>query len=109
MLNWVSITLPSPVSRYPNSDGVFLIFGVLIKSSLNKNCHRWVTSNDIKMKLRPLSQIEKKNTMISNKFDDEVMSVKYDVIITFPMNGRFAAAREPDTKYTSYFCMKSLI
>ena len=47
--------------------------------------------------------------MISNKFDDEVMSVKYDVIITFPMNGRFAAAREPDTKYTSYFCMKSLI
>ena len=59
------------------------------------------------MKLRPLSQIEKKNTMISKKFDDEVMSLKYDVIITFPMNGRFAAAR--DTKCISYFCMKSLI
>ena len=61
------------------------------------------------MKLRPLSQIEKKNTMISKKSDDEVTLVKYDVIVTFPMNARFAVAREPDTKCISYFCMKSLI
>ena len=109
MLNLVTKTLSSPLPRYPNSDEAFSILGFLVKSPLNKNCHSSATSNDINMKLRPLSQIEKRNTVISKKFDDEVISVKYDVIFIFPMYGAFAAVRKPDTRNISYLCMKHLI
>ena len=55
------------------------------------------TSNDIDMKLAPVTKFDKRNTVTSKKFDDDVMSVNCDVIVTFPIYGQFGANRKPDS------------
>ena len=35
------------------------------------------------MKLEPSSKVEKRNTMASKKYDDDVISESYDVIVNF--------------------------
>ena len=61
---------------------VFAIFGFLI-NPLQKNCHNSRTSNDIDMKLGPVTKLDKKNTATSEKLDDDVLSANGDVIVTF--------------------------
>ena len=41
------------------------------------------------MKLRPVTKIDKKNTPTSKKFDDDIMSSNCDVIVIFPIYGKF--------------------
>ena len=38
---------------------------------MNKNCYNSRISDDIDMKLRPLSKLEKINTVTSSRFQDE--------------------------------------
>ena len=49
--------------------GVFLIFGFLVNPLRNST-----TSDDIDMKLRPVTKLDKRNKATSKKFDDDVMS-----------------------------------
>ena len=41
------------------------------------------TSNDIDMKRGPVTKLDKRNTAMSKKFDNDVMSVNYDVTVIF--------------------------
>ena len=50
---------------------------------MNKNCYNSRTSNDIDIKLGTLSQLEKKSTIKSKEFDDDVILTNYDPIIIF--------------------------
>ena len=43
------------------------------------------TSDDIDMKLGLVTKIDKRNKTQSKKFDDDVMSENYDVIVVFPI------------------------
>ena len=43
------------------------------------------------MKLGPVTKLDKWNMKISKKNDDDVMSVNYDVMVIFPIYGRFEA------------------
>ena len=60
--------------------GVFSISQFLVKSLIHKNCHNFRTCNDIGVKLRPLTKLEKRNT---KKIDADGMSANCDVIVIF--------------------------
>ena len=49
------------------------------------------------MKLRPVIKLDKKNTAMSKKVDDDVMSENCAVIVFFPIYGQFSANRKPDS------------
>ena len=51
------------------------------------------------MKLLLAAQIDKRKKTISKKFDDEVMSTNWDVIITFPINDQFGDIQKPDSRH----------
>ena len=45
------------------------------------------TSDGTDMKLGPVTKLDKRNTSTSKKFDDDVMSASYGVIVIFPIYG----------------------
>ena len=49
------------------------------------------------MKLGPVTKLDKRNKTTSTKFDDNVMSVNYGVIVIFPIYGQFGAIQKPDS------------
>ena len=69
------------------------------------------TSNDIN--IGPVTKLDKKNTKMSKKIDDEVMSVNCDVIVIYPIYGQFGAIRKQDSgrmvlQLTYYFILQKL-
>ena len=64
----------------------FQIFGLpLIKGK----CHNSRTSDDIDMKLGPVTEIDKRKKTTSKKFDEEVISKNCDIISIFPIDSKF--------------------
>ena len=56
-----------------------------------------ITQDDIDMKLRPVTKLDKKNQKNVKKFDVDVMSENCDVIVIFRICGQFGAVRKPDS------------
>ena len=81
-----------------NSDGDISDFWISGQPLIKENCHNSRTSNDIDMKLGPVTKIDKRNKTTSKKFDDDVMSKHCDVIVIFWTFGEFGAVRIPDTE-----------
>ena len=65
------------------------------------------TSDDIDMKLGPVTKLDKKKTT-SKKIDDNVMLANYDVIVIFPIFGQFGAIRKSDSEAESVKLIFSL-
>ena len=66
------------------------------QSFINENCHNSRTSLDIDMKLGSVTKLDKRNTAVSKKIDDDVMLANCEVIVFFPIYVQFAAIRKPD-------------
>ena len=49
------------------------------------------------MKLEPVTKLDKRNKIISKKFDDDVMSANYDVIVIFQIFGQLGMIQKPDS------------
>ena len=49
------------------------------------------------MKLGPVTKLDKINKRTSKIFDDDVMSANCNVIVIFPIYGRFKAIWKPDS------------
>ena len=49
------------------------------------------------MTLQPVTKIDKRNKITSKKFDDDVMSTHFDVIVVFLINDKFEATLKPDS------------
>ena len=49
------------------------------------------------MKLGPLTKRDKRNTAMSKKIDNDVTPSNFDVIVIFPIYGRFGATRKSDS------------
>ena len=49
------------------------------------------------MKLGRVTKLDKRNKTPSKKFDDEVMSENYNVIVISPIYGQFGAIPKPDS------------
>ena len=64
----------------------FPISGILVKSLINKSCYNSRASNDINIKLGPVTKIGKTNATTSKNFDDDVLSADCDVIVIFTIN-----------------------
>ena len=78
-----------------NSDGGISNFRISGKSLMKENFHNSRTSNDIDMKLGPVPKLDKRR---QKKFDDDIMSANYDVIVIFPIYGQFRAIRKVHSK-----------
>ena len=87
MPNLVSLTGPSLQILDKTETGVFTISGFLVKSLINKNGHNSRTSNDIVMKLGPVTKLDKRNRATSKKFVDDFVLTNYDVVVFFPIYG----------------------
>ena len=49
------------------------------------------------MKLEPVTKLDKRNKIISKKFDDDVMSANYNVIVIFQIFGQLGVIQKPDS------------
>ena len=95
MPNLVSITRPSLSDIGKNSDGGTFNFRISGQSLIKGNCHNSRTSDDIDMKLGPVTKLDKRNKITSKKFNDDVMPKNCDVIVIFRIFGKFEAIRRP--------------
>ena len=62
------------------------------------------------MKLWPVTTLDKRNMATLKKFDDDAMSVNRDLILIFPIYGKFGAIRKPDSGHmvcTTYIFINS--
>ena len=76
-----------------NSDEVIFDIWISCQSLIKKNCNNSRTSDDIHMKLGLVIKLDNINKTASKKFDDEVMSANCEVIVIFPIYGKFGAIR----------------
>ena len=65
---------------------------------MNKNCSNLRTSNDVDIRLGPVTNLDKKEQGKINKFDDVVMSANSDVSVIFRIYGQFEAIQKPDSR-----------
>ena len=63
-------------------------------------CHNSRTSDDIYMKLGPVTKLDKRNKITLRKFDDDVVLMNYGVIVILPIYGQFDSIRKPDSGRT---------
>ena len=80
-----------------NPDGGISDFRISGQSLIKENCHNSRTSDDIDMKLGPVTKLDKRNKTTSKKFDNNVMSKNCDVIAIFSIYGQFGAIWKPDS------------
>ena len=63
---------------------------------IKENCHNSRTSDDIDMKLGPVTKRDKRNKTTSKKFGEDVMSAICEVVVIFQAFGQFGAAQRPE-------------
>ena len=80
-----------------NSDGSISDFRISGQSLIKENCHNFRTSDDIDMKIGPVTKLGKRDKTASKKFDDDVMSANCGIIAIFPIYGQFGAIRKRDS------------
>ena len=54
------------------------------------------------MKYRPVTKLDKRNTVTSKKFDNDFMLINCDVIVFFSIYGQFEAIQKPDSRRMVY-------
>ena len=79
-----------------NSDVGISDFQISGQSLIKENCHNSRTSDDIDMKLGPVTKLDKRNKTTSKKFDVDVMLENCDVIVIFWIFGQFGVVQRPD-------------
>ena len=72
-------------------------FWITGQSLMKENCQNSRYDNDIDIKLRPVTKLDKRNKIPSKQFDNDVMSENYDIIFIFPIYGRFGAIWKPNS------------
>ena len=81
-----------------NSDGGISEFRISCQSIINKNCPNPRTSNNIDMKLGPVTKLYMRNTKSLKKIGNDVISINCDVIVIFTIYGQLeqSESRIPD-------------
>ena len=85
-------------------------FWISGQSLINENCQNSRISNDIDMKLGPVTKLDKRNTATSNKKSDkDIMFVNSDVRITFPIYGQLGGIQRRLVCNTYIFINSNLL
>ena len=82
-----------------NSDGVVSDFRISGQSLIKVNCHNSRISDDIDMKLGPVTKIAKRNKLASKNFDDDDMLANCDIFVIFRISGQFGAIQKPYSRH----------
>ena len=82
----------SPRSPYIGqySDGSISDFQISGQSFIKRNCHNSRISDDIDIKVGPVTELYKRNKTTSKTFDNDAMSENCDVIANFPIYHQFS-------------------
>ena len=72
-------------------------FRISGQSPIKENCHNSRTSDDIHIKLGPVTKFEKRNKATLKKIDDDAMSANCDAIAIFLIYGQSGAIRKLDS------------
>ena len=64
---------------------------------IKENCHNSKTSDDIDMKLGPVTKLDKRYKTTSKKFDNDVISANSDINDIFPIYSQFGAIWKLDS------------
>ena len=88
--------MPQSADIGQNSDGAISEFRISGQGLIKENCHNSRTSDDIDMKLGPVTERDEKEKSNVKKTNDDVMSANCNVIIIFQIYGQFRAIRKPD-------------
>ena len=93
MPNLVSLTHPSIqiLRKTQNSDGGISNVQISGQFLIIENCHNSETSDDIDMKLGPVSKLDNRNRMTTKNV------ASCDVVVIFPIYGQFGAVQKPDS------------
>ena len=90
-------------SQFPdigqNSDGGISDIRISGQSCIKENCHNSRTSDDIDMKLGPVTKLDKRSKT-SEKFDVDVMSENCDIIVISRCFGQFGAVWRLDSGHS---------
>ena len=81
-----------------NSDGGISDFRISGESHTKRNCHNSRPSDDIDMKLGPITKLDKKKKQRQKKFDDYVMPGNCDIIAIFSNYSQLGAIPKPDSE-----------
>ena len=95
--NLVSIARPSLQILGKTQKGIISDFRMFGQSLIKENCHNYRASDDIFMKLGPVTKLDKKSKTTSKKKYVDVMSNNCDVIVIFRIFGQFGAMQKPDS------------
>ena len=87
--NLVSLTHPGLQILDKSQTGDFSNFRVSCQSLIKESYHNFRASDDIDMKLGPVTKLDKRNKTKSKIFDNDVMSEICDVIVSFSIYGHF--------------------
>ena len=81
-----------------NSDRDISNFRISGQSLIKGNYPNPRTSDDIDMKFRPVTKIDKTNKITSKNFDHDVMLINCYVIVIFSIYSQFGAIQKPVSK-----------
>ena len=93
----VSLTHPGLQILDKTKTGDFSNFRVSCQSLIKESYHNFRASDDIDMKLGPVTKLDKRNKAALKIFDDDVMLENCDVIVSFPIYGHFRATQKQDS------------
>ena len=83
-----------------NSDRGISDFRISGQSLIKENCHNSRTSDDIDMKIGPITKLDKRNKTTQKKIEFDVMTKNCDVIVIFWIFGQFGAVRRLDSGHS---------
>ena len=112
--NLVSLTRPSLQILSKTQMVVFLISGCQV-NPLFHNYHNSRTSNDIRMKLGPVTKLDKRNKATSKKkkkkkkIGEDVNSANFGIILISTIYGQFGAYRKSDSRCLVIFINSNLL
>ena len=90
--------LPQSPDIEQSSDEDISNFWISVQSLIKVNCHNCRTSDNVDMKLGPVTKLDNKgNKSTPQKFESDVMSENCDVIVIFLIYGQFGAIWKPDS------------
>ena len=69
-------------------------FQISVQSIIKKNFHNFRISNDIDMRLEPVTKLDRRNKTTSKKSDNNIMSINCGVIVIYLIYSQFGAIRK---------------
>ena len=89
---------PQSPNNEQKPEGGISDFQISDQSLIKEKCHNSRKSDDIDIKLGPVTKLEKRIKTTSKKFKEDVMSASCKVIVISPIYAQSGSIRKPDSR-----------